>query len=303
MGWNVIEVRQADLRNKQASIVFAASRRGETGEGSGRILVSLRRVLHDAVGWKSGDPVGLLIGTDDHAGRIRLSRNAAKPIAKVRVVGRGGFCVDFGFIPQLAAAKGLPKERCEAERIDADTIEIVLPGNWPKPGAASAPLAATPMAKSAPAAPKPVATDPKPAATAAPPPPPALDPVEPDEDSIGTEDWGDMRPAPSRLVNYHGVTIDFDADDESIVFRDKQVEVSSEHARFLAALAASMPQAVARSQLERRLWTGSPPQNADALFDAACVQLTKPLRQMGLGLQKTKASLGLAILAPAEVTR
>lgn len=87
--------------------------------------VWVRARLAEEMGWTKEDHVALFIGEGDDAKKVRLVR---KPdgIARLLMLRGGAWCVSFN---RALGTEIHPSELAQAKKIDADTIEIVLP-DW-----------------------------------------------------------------------------------------------------------------------------------------------------------------------------
>lgn len=113
-------------------------------KGTARCFVTVRPDLMAAIGATEKDRFEVLLGSGEHAGLLRLRRNAktgiVSPISKTK---KGGwFRFSLGHLKQLPN-RGEKRQRCNAEAIDDRTIEIVLPA-WARPAKPTEPRPAVP---------------------------------------------------------------------------------------------------------------------------------------------------------------
>ncbi len=94
-------------------------------------------------------------------------------------------------------------------------------------------------------------------------------------------------PPAGKGETYHGVTIDFTEDDESVSFRGKTIEVTTRQAVLLKLLARPMPQPVAESFLIKACWHPVP-KDAAAMLRQTVDDLRSALVAIGLDLRAVK---------------
>lgn len=128
MSWDVIERRVAATTTKPASISLHSVMRKGVLISKPMCQVTLRFAVASQLDWKANEPIGVIIGSGEHAGLMRVIRNSPHKVGKCRVLTRGGVSVNLGHIPQFGLEQRA-KRSIDAQIIDHDTVEIVLP-NW-----------------------------------------------------------------------------------------------------------------------------------------------------------------------------
>lgn len=140
MTWLKQESRVASKPEKGISVELRMGK----ADGKPRCVIHFSKVAAQKVSWvKKGSPVGLYIGDGDHRGKIRIEHvngqaDAPPVIAEVSGGIGGSARLDLGHIPSL---ENEPRQsvQCEFTSVDQNTIEIVLPVEWPKVLALPAP--------------------------------------------------------------------------------------------------------------------------------------------------------------------
>lgn len=95
------------------------------GGGRPTCKVNLSKEFAGSFGLKKTDAFDLLLGTGGEKGLLRFKRSNTG-IARPRIGKKGGATFHLGHIERFGTEPE-PKQFCNAEAIDADTIEIVLP--------------------------------------------------------------------------------------------------------------------------------------------------------------------------------
>lgn len=124
------------------------------------LRVQVKPAVMEAIGWNGSEKLVALIGDDEHFGILRLRSQKSGSISFIQrrttsKTNRGNkstkyFQVNLGYRPEFVnrSEKAGP---CEWEKIDPDTIEIVLP-DWAdetRPKTKKAVVAASPAAEAA----------------------------------------------------------------------------------------------------------------------------------------------------------
>lgn len=136
MAWETVERRISGQTTKPASMSLRAIIRNGVAISRPSCMVTVRFGLATELNWGKLEPVGVQLGSGEHAGLLRIIRNGANPVAKVRVLQRGGFSLNLGHIPQFGM-EHREKAATDARIIDADTVEVVIPDWSAQPAAKS----------------------------------------------------------------------------------------------------------------------------------------------------------------------
>jgi len=94
--------------------------------GLPRCVIGLKAHLREAIALTANDRLNLYVGEGDDAGKVRLVR-AKDGAFKPRLV-KGGVTINCGYVAALGK-DDCEKAACDAQAIDCDTIEIVVP-DW-----------------------------------------------------------------------------------------------------------------------------------------------------------------------------
>jgi hypothetical protein len=241
MTWREIEER-VDARAPNSASMRLISRKRSTKPAC---IVVVRAAVYEKAKWKTGDQVGVAIGIEGDDYRIRLKRNSKKPIAKIRVLPKGGFTVDVGHIEELGSTPQT-SAATEAKLIDNDTIEIVVP-DWQAEDDAEQE-----------------------------PPPARLDSAE-------RKAPAKIQRGPAGLgLELHGVTIDLTVDEESVTYAGKTIDVTTNQAAMLAACLRGLPNVIDRNFMRRQLFAAKSMTEGDALLDFVAQDLPKAMASIGL---------------------
>ncbi|MGD9766796.1 MAG: hypothetical protein AB7U62_04055 [Pseudolabrys sp.] len=264
MGWDAVQERNdvspkhdAEVRN----VCRAKAKRPS-------LQVTLRGDLVRSLNWASGIAVGLLVGTGEHAGRIRLLHGAQGGIAKARRIGKGStLCIDFGYVKAFADSfDGGP---CRAQVID-NAVELELPARDDDGDAdeASQPTASPTLAT------KPVTAAPK-----------AVKPKAP----------GTLRtsaPAASPVVSdgtvfeLQGVAVNTTREEETVSHAGRVMDLTGRQAQFVIMMLRAAPTPVAKEFVRDRLFGDA--KAAGVQLDLLASDLQKGLVAVGLDMHVVK---------------
>lgn len=116
MAFEIVEIRRYAARDPKLASVSISPRNG--------LCIGFAREAAEQLGATDGTRWGLLIGSGDDAGKIRLVRNDKG--AAARRIGTGGRVINFGRSASLGFTEA-DKEYMPFKAIDKDTIEVDLP--------------------------------------------------------------------------------------------------------------------------------------------------------------------------------
>lgn len=122
MTFDLIEVRVGTGKNGMPASARLTKMRGSRRPAC---HVSITKEFAAKIEAKGGERFELLIGTGEHRGFLRLRRRA-NGLAIARTMRGGDLHFNLGYIDRYPAEPH-DKENCEAEVVDADTIQIVMP--------------------------------------------------------------------------------------------------------------------------------------------------------------------------------
>lgn len=254
MSFRPIEQRIAGNTRKSASIRLML--RGAESSAPA-CIVSFRMILGLQLKWKKGESVAVQLGEGDDAGKMRLVRDGAPAIAAVRLNQKGGMTFDLGHLPSLNDGEPSDKIAVDARIIDKNTVEIVLP-DW----------SAAPATRD---------DDEREEA------PPAR--IAPPQSRSKSNGHGPREPSATTI---NGVHIDFTADNETIAFKGKEMEVTKRQAQMIAMMARGMPNPIGREHLRTKLFGQNDKESSEAALDMIASDLTKALGAVGLALNTVK---------------
>jgi len=244
------------------------------------LQITLKGAFTRELEWKTGHAIGLLVGTGDDSGKVRLIGKTDTVIAHIRRLSHGGMHVDLGHVEQFPE-NWQRKVQCRATIIDTDTVEITIPEDrsagdddddeedddageapvtppTPKPAPrADAPFMAKPSAHGKAAAPS---------KSAAPSPSPA--------------------PASEYFLTVHGITLDLTPDDEKVTHAGKSMELTTRQARLVLMMMRAMPNPVGREFVLNKLFGVS--SIGGTQLDLLARDLQKALVTVGLEMHVAK---------------
>lgn len=120
MAFDKLECITSARRNGMpASVVLSATRGGRP-----RTIVSFNQAFVEKFKLGEQDRFDVLLGSGPQKGLLRFKRSKEGVTAPKRL--KGGMSFNLGFIERFGT-EGEPKAFCNAEVVDADTIEVVLP--------------------------------------------------------------------------------------------------------------------------------------------------------------------------------
>lgn len=231
------------------------------------LQITLKGAFTRALEWKTGHAVGLLVGTGDDAGKIRLIGKTNAVIAHIRRLSHGGVHVDLGHVEQFPE-NWQRKIQCRATIIDPDTVEIVIPEDRSagdddddEEDDDSGEVAASPPA------PRAVAPD-NPAPVAA-----------PAKHAVPGH-------ASESHLTLHGITVDLTPDDEKVTHAGKTMELTERQARLVLMMLRAMPSPVGREFVLNKLFGVS--SIGSTQLDLLARDLQKALVTVGLEMHVAK---------------
>lgn len=214
-------------------------------------IVAIGAALALEAGFTVASRFTILIGNDEDAGRLRIVAEKDGIVAARELKG-GGLLLNLGYVPAIGV-EPCKKKPTDASLVAEHAVEVHIPDfteGRPR-------LLAPPQ-------PAPDRPTPKPAKPAP-----------------------QVRPESGRGETYHGITIEFAEDEESVSFRGKVVEVTTRQAVLVKLLARPMPQPVAESFLIKACWHPVP-KDAAAMLRQMTDDLRSPLASLGLALKAVK---------------
>lgn len=253
MAFERLDVRAASgKRGMPASMSLSC----HGGSSRPAAIVAIGAALALEAGFTAASRFSILFGTEEDAGRLRVHAEANGVIA-ARALKGGGLLLNLGYVPVLGV-EPCKKKPTEAKLVAPDIIELEIPDFregrqklLPPPAVSRTesppPKATTPLAKPEPVTPPPSA----------------------------------------KGETYHGITISFKEDDESVSFRGKVIEVTTRQAVLVKLLARPMPQPVAESFLTKACWHPVP-KDAPSVLRQMVDDLRSPLVTIGLDLRPVK---------------
>lgn len=122
MAFDMLEVRERGGRMGMPATVSLINR-GKSPRPS--CLVGLTAEFAARIAIKRGQTFMALIGTGEHRGLMRLKRTTKGPLSPRQSKG-GSFVFDLGYVERFGTERE-PREYVNAEIVDADTIQIVMP--------------------------------------------------------------------------------------------------------------------------------------------------------------------------------
>ncbi len=259
MGWTDLEERIAAVSKFDASVRLYARK----AVSKPALIISLRKTITCDLKWKASDTFGLALGKDDNAGKVRIIRRKEKAIASPRQMKTGSLTFDFGHVASFGE-RGTLKAVAIAVVIDANTVQVTIPQFEYEDEIQE--------------------EDEEEQETTVPqhePPAPARVPVAISE----------KRPAP---ITTEGVTVRFNANSESVSYRQKTMEITYRQAQVVAILAKAKPQPVDRKFIIDRAFNGKGRDAAGMALDQIYMDLSKALPGIGLQIKNIKG-VGFAL--------
>lgn len=229
------------------------------------LMISCAQASIGDAGLKLGERYALHLGEGEDAGRVRLVKADQRGGRMLSRMGSGGARIQFGLIPELGDSETVrPCERVLWERIDKDTLEIVLP-EWSSPRPVDKSAVVSGLVAERPRQPIVPPKPPAPAVVAKP-----------------------KSAASSKAQFVKGLTIEFKFEEESVAFRNKVMDVTASEAALALRLANGAPSAVARSFLLKHVYPGLRTDDANVLLDRDARSLAQALEAIGLKLNTVK---------------